>query len=238
MNDYEKLKDLYLQSFDIIKNDNISENKYWMNNCESIIYKKFGSKSIEFRQFENELYSDLSFERKVKKIREMLLNFMDDCDFKKQNSIKSKTLNNKIFIVHGHDDVLKYQAARVIESQGIEAIILHEQVNGGMKSIIDKVESYGDTVSAAIILFTPDDKGKSIKEKTLKNRARQNVVLEAGYFIGHLGKDKVIPIVSDESIEMPSDLNGIVYNKDNWQLKLIKELEAIGFDVDANKLPV
>ena len=44
---------------------------------------------------------------------------------------------NKIFIVHGHDE-LKQSVARIIEKQGIEAIILSEQANKGC-TIIEKI---------------------------------------------------------------------------------------------------
>ena len=129
------------------------------------------------------------------------------------------------------------EVARLLEKQGIEAIVLHEQVNAGM-TIMEKIESYGNTVNAAIILFTPDDDGKAKKEEVLKSRARQNVVFEAGYFAGLLGRNRTILIISDDNIELPGDLSGIVYNKEFWQFKVIQELKKIGFDVDANKLMI
>ena len=93
-------------------------------------------------------------------------------------------------------------------------------------------------MNAAIILFTPDDDGKAKKEEVLKSRARQNVVFEAGYFAGLLGRNRTILIISDDNIELPGDLSGIVYNKEFWQFKVIQELKKIGFDVDANKLMI
>ena len=44
--------------------------------------------------------------------------------------------------------------------------------------------------------------------------------------------------LSDDNIELPGDLSGIVYNKEFWQFKVIQELKKIGFDVDANKLMI
>ena len=76
------------------------------------------------------------------------------------------------------------------------------------------------------------------KKKKYLNRARQNVVFEAGYFAGLLGRNRTIFIVSDDSMELPGDLNGIIYNKESWQFKVIKELKGIGFNVDANKLMI
>lgn len=124
--------------------------------------------------------------------------------------------------------------ARIIEKQGIEAVILSEQANGG-KTIIEKIEENSD-VGAAICLFTGDDYGRA-KDATSENlRARQNVVFEAGYFMGKLGRGNVILIASPD-IEIPSDLQGVVYtNKDMWQTDVLRELKAIGYNVDFNKL--
>ena len=67
-------------------------------------------------------------------------------------------------------------------------------------------------------------------------RARQNVIFEAGYFIGKLGREHTI-IISDENIEIPTDLQGIVYtNSTDWKLSILKELRAIGYSIDYNKI--
>ncbi len=67
-------------------------------------------------------------------------------------------------------------------------------------------------------------------------RARENVVLETGYFIGKIGRDKTIVIAADGAMNL-SDLKGIVYVSDkNWELDVLKELREIGYKVDFNKL--
>ena len=140
----------------------------------------------------------------------------------------------KVFIVHGHDGELKQSVARIIEKQGIEAIILSEQVNTG-KTIIEKLETHSD-VGAAICLFTNDDFGRGNNEKELKPRARQNVVFEAGYFMGYLGRDHVIMIADTEN-EIPGDLGGMVYaSSSDWKIDLCKNLKAMGYTIDFNKL--
>lgn len=148
------------------------------------------------------------------------------------NALKSIDFS-KVFIVHGHDEALKQEVARVIEKQGIEAVILHEQANQGA-TIIEKIEK-NSAVGAAICLFTPDDRGKAKSEGNDKKRARQNVVFEAGYFMGKLGRDKVI-FIADPSVEMPSDLQGVVYtDTKDWKIDLAKELDEIGYNIDFNK---
>jgi len=141
---------------------------------------------------------------------------------------------SKVFIVHGHNEALKQEVARLIEKQSIDPIILHEQPNKGA-TIIEKFERNSD-VGAAICLFTADDTGKAKKEDTEKDRARQNVVFEAGFFMGSLGRNRVI-ILADHGVELPSDLKGVVYTgTSSWQLNLLRELRAIGFSVDYNLL--
>ena len=141
---------------------------------------------------------------------------------------------SKVFIVHGHDGELKEAVARVIERQGIKSIILSEQVNRGA-TIIEKIEVNSD-VNGAICLFTSDDFGRGKNESIDNPRARQNVVFEAGYFVGKLGRENVI-LISDGNIELPSDLQGVVYsNKNEWKFQVLKELKAIGYYIDYNKI--
>lgn len=158
----------------------------------------------------------------------MLMNASQEVSMKKAKEYK------KVFIVHGHDNGLKQEVARLVEKQGLEAIILSEQANRG-KTIIEKFEEHSD-VGAAICLFTGDDHGKA-KDATSENlRARQNVVFEAGFFMGKLGRENVV-LIANPDIEIPSDLKGFVYtNEKSWQIDALKELKAIGYAIDLNKL--
>jgi predicted nucleotide-binding protein len=152
-------------------------------------------------------------------------------------SKESGVVGSKVFIVHGHNNEIKVTVARTIEKLGLEAIILHEQANSG-KTIIEKFEEYAD-VAFAVILLTDDDFGKSKKEDNLNSRARQNVILELGYFIGKLSRKRVCPLYVP-GVELPSDLLGLLYieldAEESWKFKLAKELKASGLDLDVNKI--
>ena len=87
----------------------------------------------------------------------------------------------KIFIVHGHDEGAREAVARYVEKLKFEPIILHEQASRG-RTVIEKIEAHSD-VGFAVVLLTPDDFGGEKGEQP-KDRARQNVVLELGYFVG------------------------------------------------------
>jgi predicted nucleotide-binding protein len=95
--------------------------------------------------------------------------------------------------------------ARFLEQIGFEAIILHEQANQG-RTIIEKFEAHAD-VGFAVVLLTPDDEGRA-KGGEIQSRAPQNVVLELGYFIGRLGRNKVCALKRGD-LEFPSDYQGV-----------------------------
>ncbi|MDO8684400.1 MAG: DUF2321 domain-containing protein [Armatimonadota bacterium] len=145
--------------------------------------------------------------------------------------------SRKVFVVHGHDNGAKESVARLLEKIGLEPVILHEKANQG-RTLIEKIEHYSD-VGFAVVLLTPDDEGhpKSKPDKK-KDRARQNVILELGFFFGRLGRKKVC-VLYKEGVECPSDIHGIVYlpmdSEDAWKSKLAKEILAAEIDIDISK---
>lgn len=146
--------------------------------------------------------------------------------------------NRQVFIVHGRDSAAKNEVARFIEKFGLEPIILNEQIGGG-KTIIEKFEKYSD-VGYAIILYTPCDMGRLAEEKEpYQPRARQNVVFEHGYFYGRIGRERVAALVKG-AIETPSDIAGVDYilmdDSGAWTVRVAKEMKAVGYDIDLNKL--
>ena len=152
-----------------------------------------------------------------------------------QNSAP-KAKPRKVFLVHGHDDGVRESVARFLEKIKFDVVILHEQANKG-RTVIEKFEQSSD-VGFAIVILTPDDVG-SKKDGLSQPRARQNVILEWGYFIGQLGRDHVCALKHGE-IEMPSDIIGIVWepydSNSGWKAKIAKELQAVGYEIDWQKV--
>jgi hypothetical protein len=102
----------------------------------------------------------------------------------------TKIRGKDVFIVHGHNEGARESVARFLERLGIHPIILHEMASGGL-TVIEKLERHSD-VDFAVVLLTPDDVGSVATSKdALQPRARQNVVLELGYFVGKLGRSRV-----------------------------------------------
>ena len=147
-------------------------------------------------------------------------------------------LPRKVFIVHGHDEAAKATVARFIERIDFEALILSEQASQG-RTIMEKIEAHGD-VGFAVVLLTPDDVGGKAGQPT-RPRARQNVLLELGYFIGRLGRAHVCALATAGSdMELPTDFAGVVWQEldaaGGWKLALGRELAAAGFNIDWNKV--
>ena len=149
--------------------------------------------------------------------------------------------NTNVFIVHGHNEEMKQSVARTIDKLDLNPIILHEQANKG-KTIIEKFTDNSD-VLYAIVLLSADDIAY-LKTDSLDNgkfRARQNVIFELGYFIGKIGRERVLALhqIIDD-FEIPSDYSGVIFvpydDNGKWKFELVKELKAIGVNVDANKI--
>ena len=144
--------------------------------------------------------------------------------------------SNKVFVVHGHDGEARESVARYLGNIGFQPIILHEQANKG-RTVIEKVEADSD-VGFAVVLLTPDDEGRA-KGGDLEPRARQNVLLELGYFLGKLGRSHVCALKRGE-VEIPSDFAGVVWETmdagGGWKQRLGKELEAAGYNIDWNRV--
>lgn len=142
-----------------------------------------------------------------------------------------------VFIVHGHDDAPKQAVARFLEKLGLRPVILHEQVNSG-RTVIQKFEDHA-SVDFAIVLLTADDEGRARGANEVAPRARQNVILELGYFIGKLGLRNVVALRVG-NIENPSDFDGVLYisfdSAGAWRLSLGREMKAAGLDVDLNRI--
>ncbi|WP_407500173.1 TIR domain-containing protein [Elizabethkingia anophelis] len=156
------------------------------------------------------------------------------------NVMENKKDNNKVFIVHGHNIAMKQEVARTLEKLSLEPIILHEQPDGG-KTIIEKFTD-NSNVGFAIVLLSADDVAhpKNSPNDT-KKRARQNVILELGYFLGKLGREKVLSLYEENSdLEIPSDYMGVLFTPydghGSWKTKLAKELRHVGYKIDAEAI--
>lgn len=184
--------------------------------------------------------------RALRSIIEQLQYYADVVAPIKGNNISPKENSNEVFIVHGHNETIKEKVARTIEKLGLNPIILHEQVNGGSATIIEKFEKIASQASFAVVLFTNDDFGCAKTQidaegkPILTGRARQNVIFELGYFVGKLGRSRVVCLY-EAGVEIQSDIQGVIYQPIDeggaWKYKLVEEFKNAGYTVNKDMLP-
>ncbi len=145
---------------------------------------------------------------------------------------------NRVFLVHGRNESALQSVARFIEKLQLPVTILHEQPNEG-RTVIEKFVEYSD-VAFAVVLLTGDDRG-GLSETSYEAqlpRARQNVILELGFFLGKLGRRRVCALY-EQAVEIPSDYAGVLFVKLDdagaWRLTLARELKAANLPIDMNK---
>ena len=107
------------------------------------------------------------------------------------------------FIIHGHSEDWRIVERFINKTLGVESIVLKEVYRPG-ETIIEKLEDLIEQCHFAIAVLTPDD-------FTNDNRslARQNVMFELGYCHSLFEGDCII--LKEESVEINSDLHGLVY---------------------------
>lgn len=145
----------------------------------------------------------------------------------------------KVFVVYGHDTGARDQLELLLLRMNIKPVILGNMTPDG-KTIIEALIANTD-VPYAVVLLTPDDEGhrKDAPEEK-KPRTRQNVVLEMGMFLSKLGRERVA-ILHKGNLELPSDINGLIYIPFNNSIqeaknKLAASLQKAGFYIDIEHL--
>ncbi len=247
MNEEER-QDIYEEAKMLIRNIFTVHSEY-LRSVKSVIFHSAvlpSSEEADRYMWESGKSEYLSIFKAMKRELELFgdgKNEDDEIEINESQSIIDINQKN-VFIVHGHDEALKQTVARTVDQLGLNAIILSEQDDGG-HTVIEKFEVHANDCKFAIILLSPDDVGykRSDQPDPPKFRARQNVILELGYFMGRLGRKNVIAIVKDDpsgQLEIPSDIAGFMYTEydhtEGWKLKLVRRLKECGYDVSADDL--
>jgi predicted nucleotide-binding protein len=183
----------------------------------------------EWERFREDVSTKL---RRLESLREQLSLF-DMPPTAAKHGAEGARAGTDVFVVHGHDTAVKASVARFLSQLlGCEPIILHEQANRG-RTIIEKFEAHAASAALAVVLLTGDDEGGVVGGST-QRRARQNVILELGYFVGKLGRERVV-ILHETAVETPGDLVGMVYvpldSAGAWKNVVAREVKAAGLDV-------
>jgi predicted nucleotide-binding protein len=105
---------------------------------------------------------------------------------------------HSIFVVHGHDEGMLDAVTTELERLGIVPVVL-KRVRTSDDHLFAKFKAIAGDAKHAIVLISGDDVGASFRDfahpaggvARLEFRARQNVILELGYFYGKLGEECV-----------------------------------------------
>ena len=171
--------------------------------------------------------------------------FYDTPEIEGQSSVP-KIVNNKdslnIFVVHGHDTSALEQLELILRRLGLDPYILQNN-DGQSRTLIEALEQqiYDDS-AFGIVLMTPDDYGyrKDQEETDRQPRARQNVILEMGMVMASLGRERMV-ILKKGNLDMPSDVNGVIYLEFNDHVKeitgkLAQRIKTAGIDIEEEKI--
>lgn len=154
-------------------------------------------------------------------------------------------VSSSVFVVHGHDARTRDQVCDELRRIGVEPVTLAKE-RGPSQSLLQKFLRVAERANFAIVLLTPDDFGASLRQydqpgvgtHALKFRARQNVILELGFFYGRLGWENVFVLQGPApkaypDFEHPSDLAGVVFEEIDeagaWKAELARKLAEAGF---------
>lgn len=183
MSDFEILQQL-CETADELSKKYISSSspdfKAWKTRADRLLIRRFGKDSYEFKSFNKISYSlsfftsgtpDSAFVEAcadgLRSAKAVLETYLDEfSDEGETGSTANVGDYSKVFIVHGHNGELRERVARIIERQGLTAVVLNEQSNQG-KTIIEKLEIEGDA-AGAVCLFTADDEGRAQAEQSEK----------------------------------------------------------------------
>ena len=232
----------------------------WRRSTEIAISNTFGDNSRHTQEFydisfspsrvitgmDNSVYVR-AYERGLGETKALLESMVEEIEeywpdeistraFSETPPITERQVSNRIFVVHGRDDGTRNTIARFLENLELEPVILQELPSEG-RTVIEKFEDHSG-VDFAVVLCTPDDVGALDSERdNFRSRPRQNVVLELGFFLGTLGRNRVCALL-DGDMDMPSDYGGVLYilldDSRGWKLTLARELRAAGMTIDMN----
>ena len=141
----------------------------------------------------------------------------------------------KVFVIYGHDAAVLEKVELLLRRLGCEPLIFSQFPKSGSETNIELLERVMPQADVLVALFTPDDEGREKgSDQLLRPRARQNVLVEAGYAL--IQKRRTSLIIAVGGVEIPSDFDGINrIQGDLWDATLERRLAHALHDLD---LPV
>lgn len=172
---------------------------------EGFFFSVIGSGAPIFSEEVNDFRRDVQAKvRRLESILSRLEIFVVQVAFSENKNHQS---NKKVFVVHGHDMLTLANIESLILRVGCKPIIFSKISNRGSKTNIEILEANLPDSDAVIVLLTPDDEGRKVGDEKLELRARQNVLIEAGYAL--ISRRATSLIVATGGVTIPSDFDGV-----------------------------
>jgi len=154
---------------------------------------------------------------------------------------------DSVFVVHGHDVEALRAVCIALEEVAVKPVVLSQSL-GQSQSLLQKFLNASREARFAVVIVSGDDYGAStlqydaegVGDRALQFRARQNVILELGFFYGQLGWENVFVLQRNPrkvfpNFERPSDLDGVVFDtidiEGRWKKTLATKLREAGFQL-------
>jgi predicted nucleotide-binding protein len=127
--------------------------------------------------------------------------------------VAGRIRSNQVFIVHGRDERALDKLKLFLAERQVQFVVLGDQAHLGSE-ILERLQSIIDDCSAGFVLLTPDDEARIRgTNDVLEPRARQNVIFEAGWLAGVFREELKICFLKTAPMELPSDIQGVLYEK-------------------------
>lgn len=121
---------------------------------------------------------------------------------------RSRSEKKRIFVGSSTEGLAAARKVQAKLSPDFDVVLWNETVFGLGTVTVEALEKAVRDFEYAVFVFTPDDERKSRGERKLV--ARDNVIFEAGLFVGSIGRSRAY-ILAQRSVDivLPSDLAGL-----------------------------
>lgn len=146
--------------------------------------------------------------------------------------------NPLIFVIHGHEKGSLSKLINVLYDIGAKPVTFDDLPKPGAPTVIELLEKHIPSFNAIITLLTPDDEGRRRGTDNWELRARENVLIEAGYSL--ISNRKRSLLIALGGVSIPSDLEGIHrIEASEWSsetgLRVARRLEEMRINVDPTR---
>jgi predicted nucleotide-binding protein len=125
-------------------------------------------------------------------------------------SPKKLVEEKKVFIVHGRNREHREELEKILRKEDLDPVVIQSMARTG-SDLLGFLEDKIRGCLAGFILLTPDDEGRLYQYgQELRQRARQNVIFEAGYLTALFRDTNRICFLKKGDLEIPSDLSGLL----------------------------